>query len=169
MSVFDMALQVVQDSAVATAIREDDVWFPWIECAHVVALTWVLGSIGLVDCRLLGLGSRSRSVVEIQATALPITWTAFAVAVLTGGLLFCSNATVYAHNGFFQRKMVLLMLAGLNMGIYHLSIGRRSDQWTTAEKTPWRARAVGGLSLGLWVAIAACGRWIGFTLNAPSS
>jgi len=165
----DPALQALQDSAVATAIREGDLWFPWIECAHVLALTWVLGSIGLVDCRLMGLASRSRSVVETTATALPITWTAFAVAVVTGGLLFCSNATVYAHNGFFQRKMVLIMLAGLNMAIYHLWTGRRAGEWGTAEETPWRARAVGGLSLGLWVAIAACGRWIGFTLNAPAS
>jgi hypothetical protein len=34
--------------------------------------------------------------------------------------------------------------------------------------TPLRARIVGGVSLALWIAVAACGRWIGFTINAPT-
>jgi len=165
----DSLLQFLQDSALATAIREGDLWFPWIECLHVLALTWVVGSIGLVDLRLMGLAARSKSVSETTATVLPITWTAFAAAVITGGLLFSSNASTYAQNVYFQRKVCLILLAGLNMAIYHLWTGRHAGDWMTADATPWRARIVGGLSLGLWIAITACGRWIGFTLNAPPS
>lgn len=161
-------LQFLQDSAPAVLIREGETLFPWIECIHVLALTLVIGSIAIVDLRLLGLTWRDRSVVEATTLSLPITWSAFFVAAITGILLFASNATVYAGNAYFQAKMLLIALAGLNMGAYHAFAGRRASQWRNAAATPWPARVVGGLSLALWICIVACGRWIGFTINAPT-
>lgn len=165
---FEQFLQTLQDGAVATAIREGESFFPWIECVHVLALSVVIGSIAIVDLRLLGVASTDRSVAQTTATVLPVTWTAFGFAVLTGGLMFTSNATVYAHNFFFQLKMVLIALAGINMSIFHLFLYRGVEGWHTPASTPRRARLVGALSLCLWIAIAAFGRWIGFTLNAPT-
>ena len=164
----EAALQYLHDTRVATVIREGESLFPWIECVHVLALTLVIGSIALVDLRLLGLRSRDRSVLEMTAEALPITWTAFAAAVLTGGLMFASNSVAYAHNAFFQVKIALIACAGLNMLGYHLLLGRSAASWQTSQVTPLRARFVGGVSLVLWIAVAACGRWIGFTINAPT-
>lgn len=165
---FEQFLQWLQDSSIATAIREGETAFPWIECVHVLALTVVIGSIAIVDLRLLGVASRDRGVAQTTAGVLPVTWTAFVFAVTTGGLMFASNATVYAHNFYFQFKMVLIALAGINMAVFHLFLNRGADTWHTAAATPLRARIVGGLSLCLWVAIAAFGRWIGFTINTPT-
>jgi|SRR5438552_2190002 len=165
---FEHFLQSLQSSPIATAIRESESLFPWIECVHVLALTLVLGSIAIVDLRLLGLGSRDRSVADTAADALPITWSAFVFAATTGALLFSSNATTYAHNFYFQIKMTLIALAGINMAIYHLFLNKEADSWQTAAATPLRARLAGGLSLGFWIAIAAFGRWIGFTINMPT-
>jgi uncharacterized membrane protein len=165
--VLQSLLQSLHDSGVATAIREGESLFPWIECIHVLALTLVIGSIAIVDLRLIGMTSRDRSVVQTTALALPVTWSAFVVAAITGGLLFSSNAMVYAHNGFFQAKIALLAVAGLNMLAYQLLLGKGAAGWLTPAQTPWRARLAGGLSLGLWIAIAACGRWIGFTISTP--
>jgi hypothetical protein len=164
----DSLLQSLQDTSIASAIREGDSLFPWIECVHVLALTLVIGSIAMVDLRLLGLRSRNRGVAETTAEVLPITWTAFVFALISGGLMFSSNAVAYAHNTFFQAKMALLVFAGLNMLGYHLVVGRNASSWHTGTSTPLKARLVGGTSLALWIAIAACGRWIGFTINAPT-
>jgi hypothetical protein len=82
--------------------------------------------------------------------------------------LFSSNATTYAHNFYFQAKMALIALAGLNMAAFHVFLNTGVDSWHTAALTPLRARVVGGLSLSLWIAIAAFGRWIGFTINTPT-
>lgn len=164
----DTLLHGLEATRIATAIREGETWFPWIECVHVLALTLVLGSIAFVDLRLLGLRSRDRSVRETTAEALPLTWCAFIVALLSGGLMFASNAVAYAHNPYFQAKIALIAVAGMNMLSYHGLVGRDADSWRTADSTPLRARLVGGASLALWIAIAACGRWIGFTLNAPT-
>jgi hypothetical protein len=161
-------LQALQDTRVATAIREDALLFPWIECVHVLALTIVIGSIAIVDLRLIGLASRNRSVDATGAAVLPVTWCAFALAAASGALLFCSNAVTYAGNPYFQAKLALLAAAGINMAAYHLVLGRGSEHWLTPAVTPLRARIVGAVSLALWMAIAACGRWIGFTISAPT-
>jgi len=164
----DSALQFVENTPIATAIREGESLFPWIECVHVLALTLVIGSIAIVDLRLIGWRSRERSVLETTAEALPVTWGAFALALVTGGLMFSSNAPAYAHNGYFQAKMLLIALAGVNMAAYHLFVARDSASWHTAASTPLKARIVGGLSLLLWIGVVACGRWIGFTINGPT-
>ena len=164
----DAFLQSLQDTSIATAIREGESLFPWIECVHVLALTLVIGSIAIVDLRLIGLTLRDRGVAQTTAAILPVTWSAFVCAAITGGLLFSSNATTYGHNIFFQVKMVLIALAGINMGAYHLFLSRGVEAWQTSAVTPVRARIVGALSLCLWIAVVAFGRWIGFTINAPT-
>jgi hypothetical protein len=158
-------LQALQDSAVATAIREGENLFPWIESVHVLAVTLVIGSIAIVDLRLLGLASRDRSVLQMTTLALPVTWSAFAIAAISGALMFSSNALAYARNPFLQAKLLLIVGAGLNMAIYQLYLSRGAAAWLTPAQTPWRARIAGAISLTLWIAIAACGRWIGFTLH----
>jgi hypothetical protein len=165
---FDPFLQALQDTSIASAIREGDSLFPWIECVHVLALTLVIGSIAMVDLRLLGLRSRNRGVLETTSEVLPITWTAFAFALISGGMMFASNAVAYAHNAFFQAKMALVVFAGLNMLGYHFVVGKNAAAWQTGASTPLKARVVGATSLALWIGIAACGRWIGFTINAPT-
>ncbi len=164
----DSLLQTLQDTSFATAIREGSALFPWIECVHVLALTLVIGSIAVVDLRLIGLASRDRGVADVTAAVLPVTWIAFACAATTGALMFSSNATSYGSNIYFRIKIALIVLAGVNMGVYHLAINRGVEHWRTAEDTPTRARIVGAVSLCLWLSIVAAGRWIGFTINAPT-
>lgn len=163
----DALLQSLQDTSVATAIRTGESLFPWLECLHVLALTLVIGSIAVLDLRLIGLASRDRAVAETTAAVLPVTWSAFVCAAITGGLLFSSNATAYGHNICFQFKMALIASAGINMGAYQLFLSRGMEAWSSAAVTPMRARIAGALSLGLWIAVVACGRWIGFTINSP--
>jgi hypothetical protein len=160
-------LQFLQDSAAATAIREGENLFPWIESVHVLAVTLVIGSIAIVDLRLLGLASRDRSVLQMTTLALPVTWSAFAIAAISGALMFSSNALAYARNPFLQAKLLLIVGAGLNMAVYQLYLGRGATSWLTPAQTPRRARIAGAISLILWIAVAACGRWIGFTLHTP--
>jgi len=163
--VLDSLLTSLQDTGIATAIREGDGLFPWIESVHVLALTLVIGSIAIVDMRLIGWTSRDRSVAQTTVGALPVTWCAFVAAAITGGLLFSSNATAYAHNRYLQVKLLLIVVAGFNMLAFHVWVGRDSHAWVSAADTPMRGRIVGAVSLGLWIAIVACGRWIGFTIN----
>ena len=75
-----------------------------------------------------------------------------------------AKAVSYTQNFFFMSKMLLLVLAGINMAYFHFVSGRDVAQWRAGEELPAAARLAGGLSLMIWVAVVACGRWIGFTI-----
>ena len=160
----DGLLHWLKETDFATAIRENGSLFPWIEAVHVLAITIVIGSLGLLELRLIGIASLNRSVSRVLKDVLPITWSAFAVSVLSGFLLFASNAPTYAANAFFLSKLVLLAAAGLNAFGFHAFVERSIAKWDSAARTPIPARLSGALSLVMWVGIVVCGRWVGFTL-----
>ncbi|MET0287136.1 MAG: DUF6644 family protein [Polyangiales bacterium] len=161
----DEALQALYDSAIGAAMRENELWFPLIETVHVLALTVVVGSIAVLDLRLLGLASRGRPVSKIVSDVLPVTWSSFALAVVSGVFLFASNAVAYAHNAAMQGKLIALALLGLNAAVFHRFVGRRLSEWEGESKPPRPARVAGATSIGLWLAVIVFGRWIGFTIN----
>ena len=86
-------LQALYDSSLGTAIRESSTLFPWIESLHVLMIATVVGTIVMVDLRLMGFAAHRRSARQLIVEMLPFTWVAFVVAVITGTLLFTSNAT----------------------------------------------------------------------------
>jgi len=159
------ALAWLQSTWIATAVAENDILFPWIESVHVLAIVIVVGTISIVDLRLLGVASLDISAKRLMRDVIPYTWGAFAIAAITGSLMFSSDATHYAHNRLFQIKLVMLVLAGLNMAVFHLFVGRNIGQWGAAPQPPWGAKTTGAVSLGLWISVVAFGRWIGFTLH----
>lgn len=154
----------VEHGTLGELVRENDLLFPFIESVHVLAVCLVVGSIAVVDLRLLGFASVDRPVGRLMRSILPITVGAFGLAVAAGSLLFISHASKYLENRFFIAKITLIALAGVNMAVFHLIGARNLDQWENDALPPLFARVAGGLSLFLWVSIVACGRWIGFTM-----
>jgi hypothetical protein len=160
---FDALLRWLEATTIATTIAESDTFFPWIEAVHVLAITLVVGSIFIVDLRLIGWASLDRAAHDLMGEVLPITWAAFALAAITGLLLFAAKATTYGHNALFLTKLTLVALAGLNMAAFHIVAGGKIGSWGTTS--PLSARIAGGISLVLWIAVVTCGRWVGFTLR----
>ena len=154
----------VEHGTLGELVRENDLLFPSIESVHVLAICLVVGSIAVVDLRLLGFASVDRPVGRLMRSILPITVGAFGLAVAAGSLLFISHASKYLENRFFIAKITLIALAGVNMAVFHLIGARNLDQWENDALPPLFARVAGGLSLFLWVSVVACGRWIGFTM-----
>jgi hypothetical protein len=161
----DRILGWIQSTRIASAIGENELLFPWIESVHVLAIVLVVGTISIVDLRLLGVASRDRTVSRLMADVLPFTWGAFAIAAITGSLMFSSDAVHYAHNFYFRGKLVLLALAGLNMTVFHLFGIGDVERWGASGQTPVAARAAAAVSLLLWIAVVAFGREIGFTMH----
>ncbi|WP_298110652.1 DUF6644 family protein [Bradyrhizobium sp.] len=165
MSLFQQLIAFFEDSSIADAIRENDLLFPLIESVHVVAICLVVGSILVLDLRLLGFASLDRPVGRLTSAVLPLTWSAFIVAACSGFLLFMSHATKYLANGYFITKMALIGAAGLNMIVFHAVAARDLPKWEARRLPPPRVRVAGALSVLLWIAVVACGRWIGFTME----
>ncbi len=157
--------QFLNDSHLGVTIRENDYLFPSIESLHVLADAVVFGSIAMVDLHLLGVTFKRSQFTKVSSELLPFTWVAFFFAVISGALLFISSAVNYAANSFFQFKIALLLLAGLNMLIFQRLISQDHHRWSQQSQIPNSARWAGLISLSLWIGVVLCGRWIGFTIE----
>jgi hypothetical protein len=157
-------LQSIQDLPFPTEIRTSSWWFPSIETVHVIGLVFVIGSIAVVDLRLMNLVGKTRPVRAVIEDVLPWTWSAFTLALITGGLLFASNAIQYSHNIPFRIKMCLMLVAALNMAFFHLALHRTLGTTDQVSPPSGAVKAAGALSITLWIGIVFAGRWIGFAL-----
>jgi hypothetical protein len=122
----------------------------------------VVGSIAMMDLRLLGIASRNSAVSRLSNEVLPWTWTAWAVAAVFGTLMFVAKAGTYAANLQFRLKFVCMGLAALNMLIFHFGAYREVGRWDEGEP-PMSAKTAGAISLLLWIGVVFFGRWVGFT------
>lgn len=151
----------IESQPISNLIASSYWLFPAIESAHVLALTLVIGTIVAIDFRLMGLAGMQFRVSAFARHLLTFTWCAFAVAVITGALLFISQASVYCSNLPFGLKLTALAAAGLNMAVFHAFTYRRVDSWDVGPP-PTAARAAGAVSATLWVSVVLLGRWIAF-------
>jgi hypothetical protein len=136
-------------------------WFPLLESLHVLSATFVLGTLLMVDLRLLGVAAGQQAVTRISGELIPWSWGAFAVAVVTGIGMFITRAGTYMENPAFQIKLVLLALAGINMAAFHFGTFRRVAQWDLAATPTVAARFAGAASLVVWAGVMLAGRWVG--------
>lgn len=163
---FDELLSAITGTPVGIFMSQNEIAFPVAESIHVIGVALVFGTISIVDLRLLGVLRGGSSVKEITKDLLPWTWIGFALAVLTGLLMFSSNAPSYWANTPFKLKMVALALAGINMVIFELITARSMGRWDNdGIARPNSVRAAGLLSLTFWIGVVVLGRWIGFTIS----
>jgi hypothetical protein len=150
------------DSSWSVGLHESRYAYDLIESVHVWTLCLFFGLAVMFDLRLLGWTMRSVPVSEVARRLLPWTVAGFVVMVISGTLLFTAIPVRSYQNIFFRTKMAMLLLAGLNVWIFHSGIYRRVAAWDLARVPPRAARVAGALSLVLWVCIVLAGRMIAY-------
>jgi len=154
--------QWLDSTAWSVALRESTWVYPIIESIHVLSLCLFLGFAVILDLRLVGIALQRTRVSEISQRLMPWTVAGFVVMVVSGALLFYSSPVRFYGNVFFRVKAAMLILAGLNAWVFHLTIYRRLEAWDEAVVTPVAARVAGSVSLALWAVIVVAGRMIAY-------
>ncbi len=133
------------------------VW-PVMEILHFIGLSLLLGSLLIVDLRLIGCFRK----INIQAvqTLLPLAVSGFLINLVTGIVFFLGDPMRYVINVGFQLKMVLIGLAGLNTLWFIKTIRPSTTQWAPNRAPSGSARATGLISLALWFGVLLLGRLI---------
>ncbi len=157
----------LHDTAFSELMRDSTWAEPIVETIHVLTLTVFLGFVLLLDLRLLGLAMSRRRISVLFEQLNPGLFGGFAVMVVTGLLLFSADPLSFYSTLFFKLKMLMLLLAGLNVLVFNFTLGRRLPEWDLDPRTPWGAKAAGIVSLVLWVGIVAAGRGIAYALPPP--
>lgn len=154
--------QWMQDSSLSTSIRESIWIFPLIETTHVMGLSLSVGTIAIIDLRLLGFTMKKAPISEVSRQILPWALRGFLVMFVSGVLLFIAQPLKAYNSIFFYIKMGLIALAGINALVYELTIHPGMVDWDDAPVPPFRARVVGGLSLILWIGVVTAGRTMAY-------
>jgi hypothetical protein len=127
--------------------------YPLLEVLHIVGIAMLLGSLLLLELRVWGFGT-ALPIEPLARLALPLTLAGFALAATSGSLMFASQPGDLIANRVFVIKMGLVMMAGLNAASFHARGGVARIDRTARLQTL--------LSVGIWLAVIFCGRWIAY-------
>jgi hypothetical protein len=127
--------------------------YPALEVVHIVGIALLVGNLVLFELRVWGAGA-ALPVRPLARLALSLSLTGFALVASSGLVMFGSQPDELLNNDAFLLKMGLVLAAGLNAAVFHARGG-------VARLDPV-ARAQTALSLGLWLAVIICGRWIAY-------
>jgi purine-cytosine permease-like protein len=129
--------------------------FPVIQSVHIIGLTMLVGTICLVDLRLLGAGVRGQAVGNLASTLAPWTSIGLMTVLVTGPLLFGADLTRYVNNPAFVLKMGLLGIAlAAHFTLHRSAVGDKPPV------NPTKQKLVAVLSLILWSSVVLAGRAI---------
>jgi hypothetical protein len=146
----------------SVALRESLYVWPLLESSHVLSLALFVGTAVMMDLRLLGVTFRNINAAEFTEKMLPWTRVGFAIMVITGVVLFYSSPVRYFYNVFFRVKMLVLVLAGINVWLFHSRIHRRIGTWGAASVPPRAARVAAMVSIVVWASVVVTGRMIAY-------
>lgn len=111
------------------ALHESLYVWPLIESVHVLALGIFVGLAAMMDLRLLGVTMRTIPMSRVARKLLPWITAGFVVIMITGVVVFYANPVHFYHNIFFRLKLVLLILAGANVWVFHAGIWLSVAAW----------------------------------------
>ncbi len=153
---------IIESTALGLAMRKSIWLYPAVETVHIIGLALLVGSIAVLDLRLMGL-SRSLPVRKLARHTLPWTIGSFALILPSGLMMFAAHATDFIASPVFALKMGLIFAAIINAAVFHTSVFRSAAAWDVDVMPPAAARASAALSLLLWLTVIACGRLLAYT------
>lgn len=156
-------LKLLQGSALGEAVRNAEYLYAVLEASHILGIALLVGPAFTFDLRLLGVGPRVVSVTTAARNLLPLSRIGFTIAVITGIALLSAQATVVAGTAAAPWKFGLLILACLNVLVFHYGIYRSVNEWAEGAVTPVAARVGAGISLIAWIGVIFAGRLLAYT------
>jgi uncharacterized membrane protein len=122
----------------------------------------VVGSVLMIDMKLLGLVGPGIPVAQVNRRFLPWVWTAVMVLLVTGSLLVIAEPRRDLLNNVFRLKMALLAMAALVTLGFQEAVRRNADAWGPNPAGKASARLLAVATLLVWIGIIVCGRWIAY-------
>ena len=155
------AARALQDTGLATALRQSFWVYPLVNAGHIVGLALLFGAIVPLDLRLLGLWPKV-PLAAMSRILLPVAIAGLLLAVPTGILLFSVRATEYAATPLLWLKFGFIAGAIANALLLRLSLAWTVHEQSGLAGTTPRLQLAGALSIGLWLAAIVAGRMIGY-------
>lgn len=154
-------LALMEQSSWARYIRQSTYLYPALEIVHIAGIVILVGAAFLFDLRLLGY-RKGQSVYHLSAYLLPVSRKGLLLIIPSGILLFITNARALGVDPVFWTKMALLLVAALNVMVFHQFIFNKGTPLSSGREFHFSARISALVSIVSWIGIIICGRLLAY-------
>ncbi|QIJ62453.1 DUF6644 family protein [Streptomyces sp. JB150] len=153
----------LEGSVLAEAVRTTPFLYASLEIVHILGIALLVGPAVAFDLRLLGIGRDLLPVTVAARHLLPPARFGLLLALVSGSLMFVSGAATVSSSAAALWKLGLLLVAALNVAVFHTTTYRTVHRWDTTTPPPRAAKAAATVSLLTWTAVVAAGRLLAYT------
>jgi hypothetical protein len=147
-----------------SASLQNAAWvIPTSQSIHILCIGVVFASALMINARLLGRGLKGRSISQLTETLVPWMWRALAVLAFTGAVQVIAEPARQFVTPVFWIKMALIVVVAAMTSAFARRVRSNAAQWDAAGDPPAGAKAFAIVASVMWIAIIACGRFIGYT------
>jgi hypothetical protein len=146
----NMYLQVcrgLQDYHLVMWFNESIIVSLLIWLAHYISVFLTIGSMVMMDLRVLGVAGRNQSASDIADFYAPWMWIGLAVLFVTGMLMLAGDSVLFCTNGVFGINMLITIVAAAS-GVL---VRKMAPAWDRPSGTPLGAKLVAAVSILLWL------------------
>ena len=154
-------LEWLQGTWVGVLVAESLWGYPLFETIHSIGMAMLIGSIGLINLRVLGF-KPGLPLFGMQQL-LPLAWIGFTLNAVSGTLLFTSDAVYFFSSYTFRIKMVLIVLGGINAALLGRRVFREAAVGAPAAPPAASTKWIAFSSLVFWFGAVCAGRLIAYT------
>ncbi len=154
-------LEWLQGTWVGVTVAESLWGYPLFETMHTIGMAMLIGSLGLINLRVLGYKPELPLIGTRQL--LPLAWTGFTLNAISGTMLFTSDAVYFFNSYTFRIKMVLIVLGGINAALLGRKIFQETPAGAPAVTPTTAAKWIAASSLVFWFGAVCAGRLIAYT------
>lgn len=154
-------LEWLQGTWVGVLVAESLWGYPLFETIHTVGMAMLIGSLGLINLRVLGYKPELPLIGTRQL--LPLAWTGFTLNAISGSLLFTSNAVEFFSSYTFRIKMLLIVLGGINAALLARHVFREAAAGTAPVPPTAGTKWIAVTSLVFWFGAVCAGRLMAYT------
>lgn len=155
-------LMLLQNSALGEMVRNVQYLYPVLESIHILGIAILVGPAFTFDLRLLGAGHRVMPVTTAARYLLPVSHIGLAIAATTGIALLSAQATVVATAWAAPWKLGLIVVAGINVLVFHKGIYRTVADWDLQAVPPLLAKVSALFSAFVWMGVIFAGRFLAY-------
>jgi uncharacterized membrane protein len=149
------------DTPWSIALHESLYMYAITESTHVMSIMLFVGTIAMIDLRLLGVSYRSVPVTQMLSRMLPWTIAGFVLLVITGGMLFLAIPIRTYHSLWFRLKCLMILIAAINIAIFTFRVEHDKAKWDLGA-VPRKSKICAVISLSAWACVVVFGRLIAY-------
>ena len=118
-----------------------------VSVVHYLTLFWFIGSMAVVDLRVMGVAARKRNLAELSAQIFPWAWTGLVLAIISGFFMFTTAAGDWAPDPVFHVKLAMIVTSI----VFAILVQRGAPKWAALPEIPNSAKVIAAIALLLWI------------------